>query len=408
MSASTPTSTPTAVSSPLADLSSPTDLGSFTRREVWNANVNAGMPLEVLDRDITPTGLHYVLSHFDVPSASAPDSWRLCLTGPLFRSPLEINLRELKARPCRTLRVTLECAGNGRSFMHPHVRSQPWLDNGVSTAEWTGCSLADLLRDAKLDTERACELLFRGEDRGVLTFPRRHVAPYERSLPLAAAMNSDVLLVYSMNGSPLEPQHGAPVRLLVPGYYGMASVKWVREIRALDKPFLGLQMLAYRIFHEVPDPADLSGAIAKSHPCDEILVKALLKPPGYPLDLAQDRILPIGPEELGAHRVLLEGRAWVGAFTMERKVVRVEVSVDDGAHWADAVLEPASGRYAWVKWTFWWTPHELGKYSLSCRAHDNCGNTQPRSSQWNFCNVAVNEFRSCVVEVIPADPDAHT
>jgi Oxidoreductase molybdopterin binding domain len=167
--------------------------------------------------------------------------------------------------------------------MHPHVRSQPWQENGVSTAQWTGTSLSALLSEAQVDEVRTCEVLFRGADRGVLTHPRRHVAPYERSLPLSACMHPDVLLVYAMNGHPLPAQHGAPLRLLVPGYYGMASVKWLCEMRALLRPFLGFQMLAYRLYEEVPHAGDLPRALANSRPCDEMLIKSVLKPPGLPL-----------------------------------------------------------------------------------------------------------------------------
>src|SRR5688572_32700415 len=203
--------------------------GRFTAEEVALAARNRGMPLEALRYDVTPAGLHYLLIHFDIPDADE-SSWKLEIGG-LVGRPRSLSLAELKALPAKTLRVTLECAGNGRGQLAPRYPSVPWLEEGMSTADWTGVPLALVLREAKLD-EKATELVFHGADRGIDAGVEHHFA---RSLARDRALRDEVLLAYAMNGAPLPPQHGAPLRLVVPRWYGMASVKWLQAIEALDQ-----------------------------------------------------------------------------------------------------------------------------------------------------------------------------
>ena len=184
--------------------------------------------------------------------------------------PFEITLEELKTLPARTERVTLECAGNGRGQLSPRYPSVPWMEEGVSTAEWTGVPLAALLARAGLRSE-AKDIVFRGADRG---FDRGVEHEFARSLVPEHAMRADVLLAYAMNGAPLQPQHGAPLRLVVPRWYGMASVKWLYAIEALECGFDGLQQASGYHFR--------SAAGEKGEPCTLMRVNSLMVPPGIP------------------------------------------------------------------------------------------------------------------------------
>src|SRR6478609_9150642 len=199
------------------------------------------MPLEALRYEVTPVGLHYLLIHFDVPAV--PGDWRLRIGGRVERE-LSLSLADLRARPLVRRIVTMECAGNGRARLEPHVVSQPWLAEAVGTGEWGGAELAPLLEEAGV-ADGAVEVLFGALDRGIDGGVEQI---YERSLPLAEALAGEALLAYELNGAPLPPQHGSPLRLVVPGWYGMAQVKWLTGIEVLTQRFTGFQNeTAYRL-----------------------------------------------------------------------------------------------------------------------------------------------------------------
>jgi DMSO/TMAO reductase YedYZ molybdopterin-dependent catalytic subunit len=343
----------------------------ITLEELQLATRNRGMPLEGLRYDITPVGMHYLLIHFDVPDVNA-ETWRLQIGG-LVERPVELTLDDLKARPARTIPVTMECAGNGRARFEPRPLSQPWLLEAIGTASWTGTPLAPLLDEAGVGTD-AVELVFSGADRGVQGEIEQD---YQRSLTIAEATGPDVLLAYEMNGRSLEPQHGYPVRLLVPGWYGMTSVKWLTSIDAVREPFAGYQQAdAYHYRESDDDPGE---------PVTRIRVKALMIPPGIPDFFTRSRVVEAGP-------VTLRGRAWSGSS----RVVRVDVGVD--ASWRDAELGMSAGDYAWRGWSFDWmaTP---GEHVLSCRATDADGNTQPTVQPWNIQGLGNNLVQEVAVLV---------
>ena len=341
--------------------SQPTD-GPLTPEELQLAARNRGMPLEALRYDLTPPGLHYLLVHFDIPEIDAA-AWRLEVGG-MVKRRLSLDLEQLRSRPARTLVVTMECAGNGRARLTPRPVSQPWLVEAVGTAEWTGVRLSEVLAEAGIRSG-AAELVFRGADHGVQGDVEQD---YQRSLPLAEALRPDVLLAYEMDGRPLEPQHGAPVRLVVPGWYGMTNVKWLTSIEAVSEPFEGYQqVVAYRYQQDETDPGE---------GVSRMRVRALMIPPGHPDFLTRQRFLEAGT-------VTVRGRAWSGGG----EVVRVEFGVD-GA-WADAELAAPLGPYAWRGWTYRWraTP---GEHELSCRATDARGDTQPLEQPWNYQGLGNN------------------
>jgi len=353
-----------------APSSPPTD-GPLTFEELQLAGRNRGMPLEAMRYDITPTGLHYLLVHFDIPAVD-PATWRLRLDG-LVDRPLELTLEDLRSRPRRTIPVTLECAGNGRARLQPRPLSNPWLYEAIGTAEWSGTPLAPLLDEAGVRDD-ALELVFSGQDRG-LQGGREH--DYQRSLTIDEARRPEVLLVDEMNGAPLQPQHGFPVRLLVPGWYGMTSVKWLTRIEAVAEPFGGYQQAdAYHYRTSADDPGT---------PVSRIRVRALMAPPGLPDYFTRQRLVHPG-------RVTLSGRAWGG----RAPVRRVEVAIDD--QWSEATLAAPIGDWAWRGWSFEWeaTP---GVHRLACRATDADGEVQPLDMPWNYQGMGNNGVQTIEVTV---------
>ena len=330
--------------------------------ELQLAARNHGMPLEALRNEITPVGLHYLLTHYDIPVVDA-GAWRLVVDG-LVARPLELTLDDLRAREAVTMAVTMECAGNGRAQLEPHVVSQPWLAEAVGTAEWTGIPVAALLAEAGL-ADGALEVVFTGLDRGVEGGVEQL---YERSLSLADA--GPALLAYDCNGEPLPPQHGFPLRLVVPGWYGMTSVKWLQRITVVSEPFEGYQMVTgYRMRRHEDDPGT---------PVTRIEPRSLMVPPGIPDFMTRRRFLRPGP-------VRLEGRAWSGWGPVER----VEVSVDGGASWTPAQLGDPPGPSAWAPWWLDWDA-PAGEHELCTRATDATGRSQPDASPWNVGGYANN------------------
>jgi len=334
---------------------------------------NHGMPLEALRYDVTPLGLHYLLIHYDIPVVD-PARFRLTVGGRVAR-PLSLSLDDLRARPAVTRPVTMECAGNGRARLDPRPVSQPWLSEAVGTGSWTGTPLAPLLAEAGLDAD-AVEVVFTGLDAGVEGGVAQR---YARSLPLAEARREDVLLAYALNGAPLPPQHGFPLRLLVPGWYGMTNVKWLAEITAVAEPFAGYQQVQGYRMRVHPDEPGV--------PLTRMRPRALLVPPGAPEFPSRRRFLPPGP-------VVLEGRAWSGFAPVER----VEVSTDGGLSWADAALRPSPGPHAWRGFSLPWEA-EPGEHELRARAADAAANVQPDEPEWNVGGYANNAVQRVEVTV---------
>ncbi len=348
----------------------------ISQQELQLAARNHGMPLEALRWDITPIGLHYLLIHYDIPDVDV-GVWRLDVGGLVERS-LSLSLDDLRARPAVDVAVTMECAGNGRVHVEPHVVSQPWLLEAVGTARWRGTPVSGLLEDAAV-RDGAVEVLFTGLDRGVEGGEEQ---AYARSLPLAEILAGDAILAYEVNGVPLPPQHGYPLRLVVPGWYGMTSVKWLSSIAILGEPFDGYQMRhSYRRRQHEDEPGE---------PIMRMAPRSLMTPPGIPEFLSRSRVLAAGTCEL-------RGRAWSGEST----VVGVDVSTDGGASWHETELgDDALGRWAWRPWRFTWEA-EPGDHELCSRARDTAGNVQPLDPPWNvggYMNNAVQRIAVTVTE----------
>ena len=340
--------------------------------ELQLAARNHGMPLEALRYEVTPVGLHYLLIHFDVPDV--PADWRLQVGGHVDRG-LSISLDHLRERPLVRRIVTMECAGNGRARLDPHVVSQPWLAEAVGTGEWGGAELASVLEEAGI-RDGAVEVLFGALDRGI---DGGVAQAYERSLTVAEALAGEALLAYELNGEPLPPQHGAPLRLVVPGWYGMTSVKWLERVTVLDHPFDGYQQAhAYRFRRSEDDEGE---------PITRMRPRALMVPPGVPDFMTRRRYVEAGP-------CSVEGRAWSGTAP----VAAVDVSADGCRTWTAAALEAAPDRWAWARWTLTWEAGP-GDHELACRARDAAGDEQPLEPEWNVGGYANNAVQRVFVTV---------
>jgi len=350
----------------------------ITQNELQLAVRNHSMPLEALRYEITPIGLHYLLIHFDIPAVD-PDNYALTLGGQV-RHPLKFTIEQLKARPATTLAVTLECAGNGRARLSPRPLSQPWLVEAVGTAEWTGTRLGPLLDEAGL-MDQSGDVVFTGLDRGIQGDIEQQ---YERSLPLAESRRDEILLAYAINGQPLPPQHGFPLRLIVPGWYGMAHVKWLRAITVLGSSFDGYQQATAYHYRRSDDDS--------GEPVTRMLPRALMVPPGIPDFMSRVRFL-------APSRQVLSGRAWSGCAP----VTKVEVSVDGDETWAAADLGDPLSAYAWRPWSYIWDATNPGDYELSVRASDGAGNVQPTGASWNREGVQNNAVQR--IRVVVTEPD---
>ncbi len=316
--------------------------------------VNLEMPFGSLDAFITPVERFYVRCHHPIPEIEA-ETWRLKIEGDV-ENPLQLSYAELVEMETRTIISTMECAGNGRVFLEPQRGGAQWEGGAVGNAEWTGVPLAAVLARAGV-RDSTWEVILQGADQGEIKEPPRPSGKihYARSLPLSKA-NEDVLLAFAMNGQKLTPAHGFPLRAVVPGWYGMAAVKWLTRIVASVEPYHGYyQTIDYAYWER-------GSTIPTLLPITEMRVKAQIARPEYAETVRAGQ----------SYRV--HGAAW----TTEADVTRVEVSTDEGATWSDARLLGDPLRHAWRLWEYEWAvPTTPGKAVLMARATDSNGRTQP-------------------------------
>lgn len=330
--------------------------------------LNAEAPLRALQAPITPAEQHYVRSHF---TTTPRHPGTLTIEGAVDH-PLRLTVAEVQALPAATLTVTLECTGNGRLGFQPLPKGEPWGWAAVSTAAWTGVPLQTLLARAQPRPDGRT-IVFEGADHG--SYEGSPDISYARALTRedVERLGADVLLAYEMNGQPIPPEHGAPLRLVVPGWYGMASVKWVQRIRVIPDEFKGEFQTRSYVYHW-PD--------GTSQPVQEIQVRALVTD-------------PIPGETLPRGKHIIRGWAWSGMGT----VTGVEVSIGGAAPWQPAQLAPPASSHAWQAWTFEWDASEPGRHSIRARASDSSGATQPDRPAWNKLGYGNNAVQVCLVDV---------
>lgn len=301
----------------------------------------AESPLRLGESILTPVAEFYVRNNFPVPSAP-----RELTIGGAVANPVSVTPEQIRRLPRRRLMATLECAGNGRAFMRPAVEGEPWRLGAVSTAEWEGVSLADVLAPARVGSD-AIEIVFHSAD------------GFARSLSVAQSMHPDLLVVDTMNGELLTPDHGAPLRLLVPGWYGMASVKWLARIDAVRVPFRGhFQVERYVIGEE---------------PVRSMRPRALI------LEPADGAVLALANQKI-------RGVAWTGVG----QITTVQFSDDGGERWSAAELLGEHRPYTWRRWKIDWEPRQAGPASLLARAADSNGDRQPLEPVHNELGYANN------------------
>ncbi|MDP9098450.1 MAG: sulfite oxidase [Verrucomicrobiota bacterium] len=338
--------------------------------------LNLEMPFSSLSGFITPNESFYVRCHFPIPGISA-NNWILKIEGDV-EELFELTYDELLGMESRTITATLECAGNNRIFLEPKAKGVQWGLGAVGNASWTGVPLSALLERAKLKST-ALEVILEGADEGEVdkTPPPAGKISYCRSLPLRKA-RVDVLLAYEMNGEKLSAAHGFPLRAIVPGWYAMASVKWLRRIIVSDKPFNGFyQSLDYAYW-------DRSGPLPSLAPIAEQQTKAEIARPENGETIAAN----------STYRV--RGAAWSGTA----EITRVELSFDSGSTWRGAKMLGEPAKNAWRLWEYEWrTPSDAGRRTIIARATDSSGFVQPAGRGGDRGTYMINHLLPIEVEV---------
>lgn len=328
---------------------------------------NAEAPPEALRQDLTPTRLHYVRSNF-----ALPEHHGTLEVGGAVSNPTTLTLEDLRAMRAVEQVVTLECAGNGRLGQAPLPVGEPWGNCAVSTARWTGAPLHEVLEQAQPRAE-GFDVVFEGADHG----PYYEVddVTFKRALALAHAADpcAGVLIAYEMNGEALSPDHGAPFRLIVPNWYGVASVKWLKRIEVLTEPFAG-EFQTGHYMYEWPD--------RPHEPVTLTQVRARITDP------APGAVVPLST-------YTVRGKAWSGSGA----VTRVNISTTGEGDWRAARLEPPKGPYQWQEWSFDWQPGHAGRHTLRARATDVDGNVQPDVPPWNRLGYGNNAVEVIYVDV---------
>ena len=353
-------------------------MGSSSNRADWSTSTgliirqkeptNLETPFDQLDSFLTPTELFYIRSHYPVPRIDLA-TYRLRIDGAV-GNPCSLTYEELRDLPPETRVATLECAGNSRVFLVPQVSGAQWELGAVGNAEWTGVPLGTLLERAGLEDD-ACEIVLEGADRGA---PKEEPVPpgsisYARSLPRDKALQREVLIAYQMNGRDLPQDHGYPVRAVVPGHYGMASVKWLTRIQAVREPFRGYWQTSDYGYWAYLDGKPVRSALG------EMQLKSEIARPRVYETVAPNRVYTVF------------GAAWTG----ETEVTQIAVSTDGGRTWAQGEFIDPSQRYAWRRWKYdWLTPAMPGRYTLLARAQDANGGIQPEKHDPNYGTYVIN------------------
>lgn len=337
----------------------PRDTGPLTIRVT--RPFDAETPAREFVSFFTPNHRFFVRSHFGPPPERIAEAeWRLRIDG-LVEAAKELTLGDIRQMEAVTVTAVLQCSGNGRAFYRPRIPGVQWERGAVGNAQWTGVRLRDILRQAGI-RKNARHVQFQGADRP----PVPSVPLFTRSIPLGKALHPDTLLAYEMNGRPLPLLHGAPLRVITPGWMADSCTKWLTDITLLSEESDGYYMrTAYRLPLDPIEPA-MAGESDRTRPVEAMVVKSLIAAP------PEGATVPLAP-------VMIQGAAWGG----ESKILSVEVSLDEGKNWQTARFVGEEHPYAWRQWQLVWTPRAPGPVSILCRATDETGTVQPLASPWN-------------------------
>ncbi len=337
--------------------------------------VDLESPVAYFNTWLTPVPHFFVRNHMHEPSELDPADWRLNIGGEV-EKPFALTLAELSKLETHSVVNTLECAGNGRGLYRPQVPGVQWGKGAVGTARFAGPRLRDVLQRAGVKPTGK-HVMFRGLDE----VPGK-VPPFIRSIPIEKALDANTLMATHMNGAPLTKHHGFPARVLVPGWVGAASCKWITEIKLLDKEFAGNFMNpGYRLPNEPVRPGETVNP-ENTHPITALSVKSVISG-------------PTDGSNLKAGKISIHGTAWAG----EADIAKVEISTDAGATWSPAALGREQSHYAWRLWTYDWKASKTGEYKIMSRATDNLGRTQPATPVWNPSGYLYNAVDQVNVHV---------
>lgn len=332
-------------------------------------------PVALLDSWITPVEHFYVRQHMPIPTGVDASTWTLQVEGEV-DSPVTLTLDDLRKMPSATITTVLECAGNGRAFFDPPVAGIQWEKGAVGNARWTGVRMGDVLKRVGV-RQTGRFVTMNGADRGMGQQP-----DFIRQVPIDKALHPDTLIAYEMNGEPIHPLHGFPLRAIIPGWEGAYSIKWLTTLRVLDQEFDGFWVASgyrYPTKTVAPgaavDPKDMA-------PLTGLVVKSLIT---KPLDAAV-----IAPGKID-----VAGFAWAG----ETDIARVDVSTDQGATWQPARLVGDRAKYAWRRFEYTFQATRPESYLIMSRATDANGKTQPIVPAWNPSGYLWNAPDSVRVEV---------
>lgn len=323
--------------------------------------LTASVPAELHHFAATPNDRMFVRNNLLTPDIDAAKH-RLTVKGSVHKE-VSFSLEELRKNfPLVRTQAMLECAGAGRTGFVPRPSGTPWqLTGGMGCPVWNGVRLRDVLRAAGVQNH-AAHVAGQGGDFGVIAT----AAPVIRSIPMDKAMEPHTLVVFGMKDGPLPKVHGYPLRLMVPGWAGSASVKWLHTLNVLDAPFKGTYMdTSYRIPRDAVRPGE-------KMPPDALVTEA------WPVKSMITYPAPNAVFKLG-HSVLVEGRAWVG----EGAIAKVELSFDEGVTWQAAQINNATDKYAWRIFSVEFKPAKAGFTTALARATDDRGNSQPMVARWN-------------------------
>jgi DMSO/TMAO reductase YedYZ molybdopterin-dependent catalytic subunit len=335
---------------------------------------NQETPVHFITSEITPAKYFYRRNHFPYPKASQ-QSFLLPVYGEV-NTPLTFPFHCLRSMPSRSIITVLECSGNKRSYFNPKAYGEQWEDGGISQGIWKGVSLRMFLNITGIkDTAR--EVVFIGQDQGTRT-DMDGIFNYARSLSIEKALHEDTIIAYELNERPIPYEHGFPLRLIVPEWYGMASVKWLKEIQVIDYKFEGpFQTIDYMYY---PHKYDDEGAV----PVTNIKINSIIQQP-------QDYSLVDITEN---HEIY--GIAWTGSGTIND----VELSFDNGLTWDKTDLSGGADKpYAWTNWKYSWEVKDKGDYTIMCRARDSARNIQPIEAEWNRKGYGYNAVYTIHVKV---------
>lgn len=333
---------------------------------------NQETPIHLLNGDLVDTKLFYRRNHFTYPLFT--NSFYFLSIGGLVQKPIIFSLQDIYSLPSRTMEVVLECAGDKRELFYPKVFGEQWGKGAISQGVWKGVSIRTLLQYTGL-SDLAKEIVFEGYDYGVRP-DSNLLFHFSRSLPLEKALDPDTIIAYEYNDQPIPFKHGFPLRLIVPGWYAMASVKWIKNITVINKEFTGPFQAVDYVYY--PNKENDSG----KSPVTSINVNSTIQ---FPFNR---QILNTGIYEI-------HGIAWSG----NGLIAKVEISLDDGQTWDSCRLSAATEKHAWISWQYKWEVLKKGEYTIKSKATDFEGNVQPISPLWNRKGYGYNAMDSISVKV---------